>query len=325
MATQSLETGTLAQATANIIGGPGADGPLQAVKKKDGFNIEKIVSHSDWRQVLYDLVSSQQLDPWNIDVVFVAGEYIKRIKQLSRLDLHLSANIVLAASILLRFKSDAIKFEEPVAQQTLGDFMGGEEWVDPSSLSALELSDRIPPKRQVTLDELVGALEQAFEFEKQRMERKSAIQTRLAPPLTITLPEFDIDAEMERIMEKISALKDAQGLVLFSALCKSKEPLDVIYALLPTLHLVQSSKLALRQEEFFGDIILCQLPPAQAKQVHPMQGPANTDSNSNSVKPAAKEDVSSARLNHKHQKEASPIMASKMPIIARDRQRKKGA
>ncbi len=222
------------------------------------LNLEKMCSAPTWKEVLYDLVLSERLDPWNIDVVFITEEYIARVKKLKQLDLRLSANLVLAASILLKYKSDAIKIE--LAQPpTLDDFAG--EFTNVTAIGELELSDRIAPKRQVTLEELMGALEDAFEFEKKRIEKKTHIQTRLeAPSYNIMLPEFDIEEEMESIMGKINATKDKDGFVLFSSMIEGNEPLKVIYLLLPTLHLCQQQKLGIIQEKFFGEIILYCIP-----------------------------------------------------------------
>ncbi|MFA5106285.1 MAG: segregation/condensation protein A [Candidatus Micrarchaeia archaeon] len=225
------------------------------------LNLEKMCSAPTWKEVLYDLVLSEKLDPWNIDVVFITEEYIGRVKKLKQLDLRLSANLVLAASILLKYKSDAIKIET-APQPTLDEFAG--EFGEVAPIGQLELSDRIPPKRQVTLEELVGALEDAFEFEKKRMERKSHVQTRLeAPSYNIILPEFDIEEEMENVMAKIESMKDKDGFVLFSSMIEGTEPIKTIYLLLPTLHLAQQQRLGLMQEKFFGDIILYCMPEKQ--------------------------------------------------------------
>ncbi len=243
---------------------PSAPGFGHAGESHDSrLNLEKMCSVPTWKEVLYDLVLSEKLDPWNIDVVFITEEYLARIKELKQLDLRLSANLVLAASILLKYKSDALKIEI-APQPTLDDFSG--DFGEVAAIGQLELSDRIPPKRQVTLEELMGALEDAFEFEKKRIEKKSHIQTKLdVPSYNIVLPEFDIEEEMGNVMKKIEAMKDKDGFVLFSSMIEGAEPIKTIYLLLPTLHLAQQQKIGLIQEKFFGDIILYRIPETQAE------------------------------------------------------------
>ncbi|MCS7109693.1 MAG: segregation/condensation protein A, partial [Candidatus Micrarchaeota archaeon] len=75
--------------------------------------IEKLVYKPTWREILIEIVDSNNLDPWNIDIAIVTNSYIEKIKNMKIEDLHIPANVILAASILLRFKAQAFVFEEP--------------------------------------------------------------------------------------------------------------------------------------------------------------------------------------------------------------------
>jgi len=221
-------------------------------EKQAAVDLEQLVAQPTWREMLLDLVVSEKLDPWNIDLVNIASKYLERVRKLQKLDLRVPANLILAASILLRFKSDALKFEEEeqvVEQQTFID-----EAQAPVEIPMLSLRTRIPRKRKVTLNELMTALEEVFEEQKRRQE-KPVIKENI----TINIPKYNITKQMNEIFARVKETADANGLVLFSSLLKDKNRKEIIYTLLPLLHLAQEGKLSVFQEKFFGEIFI-QLP-----------------------------------------------------------------
>ncbi|MCX6776446.1 MAG: ScpA family protein [Candidatus Micrarchaeota archaeon] len=222
------------------------------MEQKEGINLEQLVAQPTWREMLFDLVVSEKLDPWNIDLVDIASKYLERVRKLQKLDLRVPANLILAASILLRFKSDALRFEEEeqvVEQQTFID-----ETQAPVEIPMLSLRTRIPRKRKVTLNELMTALEEVFEDQKRRQE-KPVIKGNMV----INIPKYNITRQMNEIFARVKKTADASGLVTFSSLLEEKSRKEIIYTLLPLLHLAQEGKLSLFQEKFFGEIFI-QLP-----------------------------------------------------------------
>jgi segregation and condensation protein A len=226
-------------------------------QKETKVDLEQLVAQPTWREMLLDLVVSEKLDPWNIDLVDIASKYLERVRKLQKLDLRVPANLILAASILLRFKSDALHFEEEeqvVEQQTFID-----EAQAPVEIPMLSLRTRIPRKRKVTLNELMGALEEVFEEQKNRQE-KPVIKEKMV----INVPQYDITQRMKDIYGRVKKGADASGLVTFSSLLKEKNREEIIYTLLPILHLAQDGKLSVFQEKFFGEIFI-QLPVDEGK------------------------------------------------------------
>jgi len=216
---------------------------------EEQINLEHLVAQPTWREMLLDLVASEKLDPWNIDIVDVAERYLHRIKNLQMMDLHVPANLILAASILLRFKSEALKFEEE--EQIVEQEVFIEEQKIPVEIPMLSLKTRITPKRRVTLDELVNALEEVFEEQKAREEKPVMKEN-----LIINLPKYDISERMNLIFDKVKRLADEKGLVTFSSLLKEKTRQEIIFTLLPILHLAQDEKITVFQEKFFGEIFI---------------------------------------------------------------------
>jgi len=214
------------------------------------MDLERLVAEPTWKEMLLELVAKEQIDPWNIDLIDIAEKYLARIRQLQLLDLHIPANLILASSILLRFKSDAIRFEEEeqVVEQEV--FIADEQ--PPVEVPMLSLRTRIPPKRRLTLGELVHALESVFEDVRKRA-------TRAPPPMghiTITIPKYDIEERMNELLARAQRLADKEGLLTFSALLKKRTREEKISTLIPVLHLAQDNKLSLAQEKFFGEIFI---------------------------------------------------------------------
>ncbi len=215
-------------------------------------DIEKIVLLPTWREMLMDLVHQQKLDPWNIDVVDIATKYLERIRSLQMGDLRVPANLILAAAILLRFKSDMLSLEEQVQQATLETYMdeGG-----PVEIPILELRSRIPPKRRVTLDELVTAMEKVL-HEQQERENRPAPPVLVPASLEIKLAEFNMDEHLEHVRVKIHQRLDAEGLVTFSALLDKPTREETVFTLLPLLFLTQKGAISMAQDPFFGEIFI---------------------------------------------------------------------
>ena len=220
--------------------------------KGEDLRLEKLVEFPTWREMLLDLVAAKRLDPWNIDIVEVTSGYIDRINKMEMLDLRVPANLILAAAILLRFKSDALRFEEEaqvIVEETFVDEDAG-----PEVIPVLELKTRIPPTRMVTLDELLLAMEKVFDEQKKREEHAQKIE--IPSVINIQLPEFNIEQRMATVYERVLEEKDSEGLSTFSAILSDRSALGIITTLLPLLHLVQDRKLTIFQEKFFGEIFI---------------------------------------------------------------------
>jgi|GEM_PF-198914 len=230
-----------------------ADALVRPKLSAQDMRLEKIVEFPTWREMLLDLVAANQLDPWNIDIVQVTSAYIERIKKLEMLDLRVPANLILAAAILIRFKSDALRFEEETQVSTEETYVP-EEGGEPETIPMLELKTRIPPKRMVTLDELLLAMEKVFDDQKKREEKAQKIE--IPAVINIQLPEFNIEQRMDDVYQRVLANKDVEGLTTFSAILRSRDALEIITTLLPVLHLAQDRKLSVFQEKFFGEIFI---------------------------------------------------------------------
>jgi len=225
------------------------------------INLEKIVSQPTWRDILMELVATEKLDPWNIDVVEISEQYIIKIKNMKSMDLRIPANLILAAAIMLRFKSDALQLEEE--EQVVASEVFVDESLPPVEIPMLELRTRIPPKRKVTLDELLVAMEKVFDDQKKREEHTQNVD--IPAVMNIKLPEFDIDDRMNEVYQRAKKLADKEGLVTFSQLIRERTREEIVFTLLPLLFLVQNGKVKLFQEKIFAEIFI-QILPEEKKE-----------------------------------------------------------
>jgi segregation and condensation protein A len=58
--------------------------------------------------MLVDLVISDEIDPWEIDIADIANRFLEKIREMSKINLRLSGKTLLTASILLRMKSESL-------------------------------------------------------------------------------------------------------------------------------------------------------------------------------------------------------------------------
>jgi len=229
-----------------------------APQPKQQIDLLSIVVQPTWREFLTDLVAREKMDPWDVDVCAVADAYLARLRSLQTMDLRVPANVILACSILLRLKANTLLFEDED-----DDAQGEAPQLIEEDIPTLVLRPDRPRSRRVTLSELLSAVEDVMRAGK----RFTPLPAGLAQVLELETPMENMGEKMERVLCKAQELKDAEGLLLFSALVDaSRRELNgraperyadsVVSHLLPVLHLVQEQKLAAWQDEFFGEIFL---------------------------------------------------------------------
>jgi segregation and condensation protein A len=219
------------------------------------FDINNMVSKPSWKTILLELIDTKKLDPWNIDIIDISDAFMKKVKEMEQLDLLVQANVILAAAILLRYKSDYLKFLQYQEQMT--DYIPDDEpFLNSDEIPQLTLTSRIPPKRQVTLEELVNEMEQIIRYESdERLIRKP--KGTIDEVVNFKLEEQDIETRMNEITNKIKGSIDEEGWTLFSRLLKNRnDNIELIYALMSILHLTQKETIDIKQDKLFGEIFI---------------------------------------------------------------------
>ncbi len=131
-----------------------------------------------WQGLLYELVKTEQMDPWNINVSMLTKKYIEIIKKLKELDFRVSGKVLLAAAILLKIKSnrllneDLSEFDRLLTESEEGlleelDLEEEQNYRGNAEKPILIPRTPQPRKRKVSIYDLMGALEKALEVKKE--------------------------------------------------------------------------------------------------------------------------------------------------------------
>mgnify|MGYP001603214363 CR=1 FL=1 len=223
-----------------------------------------ILSKTDeitWQSIVYELVKSEQMDPWDIDVSLLTQKYIEMLRTFKEHDFRVSGKVLLAAAILLKMKSNKLVGDDlsELDKLLMGvedemEELGFEENAQIEKLTEIpSLIPRTPQprKRKVSIFDLVEALERALEVKKRRLLHS-------IPPLNLEAPKKkkDITEIIREVYGKIksffiSAIKDK---LTFSKLLPSESKDDKVHTFIPLLHLAQQNKIELVQENAFGEI-----------------------------------------------------------------------
>lgn len=223
---------------------------LQTEERINRIDIADFVQSATWRELLIELVESKKLDPWDIDISKMLDAYIEAVRKMKVLDLHLPANVILAASILLRMKSESLSSygqEDSIEEEP-------ERFVrQPVDVPDLTMKARMQPGRHITLQELLDAMEGAMRVQEGRARRSEEIQL----PIRITIGD-DIDSRTKDVHSLLKRSVDSFGMATFSGLARKFNSMEdtLLKLFIPLLYLAQKEVIAFSQEEVFGEIII---------------------------------------------------------------------
>ncbi|NYZ74909.1 segregation/condensation protein A [Candidatus Micrarchaeota archaeon] len=231
------------------------------------MDLMSFVVQPTWKEFLIELVNSNQMNPWEVDLIDVADKYLQKIRELQSMDLRIPANIILASALLLRFKADALSLEEEEPEPEVVE----EHTYIQEEIPELVLRANQPRRRKLTLEELIQAVDDVM-----RDQAKPILQPVAPKIFSIELQKEDMNELMQKVYERALEIKDTQNVLLFSELIKpyfTGEPCpgpgnghshgiwcygveNVVRHLMPILHLVQENKVLAWQDNLFGEIFV---------------------------------------------------------------------
>ncbi|MBI1978848.1 MAG: segregation/condensation protein A [Candidatus Aenigmarchaeota archaeon] len=229
------------------------------IQKSEEENILKtIIEKESWEDVIYYIVSLEQLNPWDVNLVKLTESFIKFIKNIEDLDFRIPAKVVFVATILLRLKADYLSIfeeeEDSVEEMLKEDKPFAELGIDPN-LVQLGYPMRRAPKRQVTLEELIVALRKALAVRERKEERVKVARRQLD---VVSVAEEDMTIKTEKMLKEIEELmqKLHRDKIEFTQIVKEWKKDKVIEKFVPLLHLETDGKLVGEQEDFFKEIMI---------------------------------------------------------------------
>ncbi len=208
--------------------------------------IRTIILGSDWQEALESIVVEEGLNPEDIDIIKLADSFTDYMQKLKTFDFRIPARFILIAAILLRMKCELLLEEEEEKARIEAVQLPNINLENIPELTAPLLRK---PTRKVTLDELIKALDKAFEFK----ERKEGTKLRMRQAVeNLIEPEEDIELRITRIYDKIVK----HNIIKFSDLVHPWKRKEIVKIFVPLLHLEQRGKVVCEQEEFFKEITI---------------------------------------------------------------------
>lgn len=221
----------------------------------------------DWQVIIYELIHTEQLDPWDIDLIILTRKYFEKIEEIDDTDFYISSKVLLAAALLLRIKSEFLLNKHI---KSIDEILFGKKPVEVKEIERIEIDEsELPiliPKtplsrlRKVTLPELMLALNKAMNTESRRIKRE--VQIKRAKKLSeVDIPTFkkiDLKDRIKQFYAKILiALKKPEpkklNKISYSDLIGTEKE-EKVSTFLPLLHLSNSKKLWLTQDSHLDEI-----------------------------------------------------------------------
>lgn len=219
-------------------------------------------SEITWQSIIFELIKTEQMNPWDVDVSLLAQKYLEIVKSLQETNFLFSGKVVLASAMLVKIKSHKL-LEEDIAhldyilyppEEVMDTF---EDWQqnERPRIEVPGLAVRSPQarKRRISVQDLVSALERALEVNKRRILRHNA----MLEIGTMRLPTKDIDitALIASVYGKIQDLFGLKKEITFTTVLPANATKrDKILTLYPLLELENNSKIEMFQEKPFGEI-----------------------------------------------------------------------
>ena len=215
-----------------------------------------------WQTIIYDLVKSEQMDPWDIDISLLSKRYLDAIRELKGHNFFISGKVLLASAILLKIKSDKLlvdyiaNFDAALWPQENIDLL--EEEKQPAGnveITALLIKTPQPRKGKVSLNDLMDALQKALNVDKRR-EIKRTEGSRFIREVQLPEKKMDLTSLIKDIYNKIKGFFTRKEILTFTQLIPSERKEDKILTFIPLLHLSNQGKVDLEQKEPFGEIYI---------------------------------------------------------------------
>jgi segregation and condensation protein A len=242
----------------------------------------------DGVELLVEMAKTGEIDPWNIDIVKVADQYLKAVAELKEADLKITGKTVLYLAILLRMKSDqlaGINYLNPpdefLDELLEPDFMDNNRIIQPKfSFRSLDevikrrTSTKQPRIRNVTLEDLILELQKYEELEKRRSLKEKvekASNRRMMDYADFTADDIEEMAHEEFQEDTVSQLRYLLERILIGqeqiSLTEIMDVgrLDKISAFLALLFLTARGGFSMHQDEFYAEVYVSPDVPAPSE------------------------------------------------------------
>lgn len=219
-----------------------------------------------WQSILFDLVKTGGMDPWAIDLTTLTQEFLAVVERLAETNFRMNGKVVLASAMLLKLKTSALleqdinALDQLLAQQDdqildplEEDLMPGRQRIKVEGVPRIFPKSPQPRQRQVSIYDLVDALEQALEVNTRRQRRILFSY----PEVRIPERKIDLHGAMDGIFMRVQDHYGRSTATLtFDDLAQGLDRQGKIYTFIPLLHLTTARRTDLNQPEAFSTIFI---------------------------------------------------------------------
>ncbi len=220
----------------------------------------------DWQTIIYEMVHTEQLDPWDLDIIILTRRYFEKIEELEETDFYMSSKVLLAAALLLRIKSEFLLNRH---LKDIDEILFGKKKEEARPIERIEIDESelpvLVPKtpmsrlRKVTLPELMIALNKAINTESRRIKREVAVKRaeKLTSHGIPQIKKIDLKDRVkqfhDRILSVIKKPEKPKNKLTYSELTNNEKE-EKLATFLPLLYLSNNRKLWLEQAEHLDEI-----------------------------------------------------------------------
>lgn len=246
------------------------------------FNIVIDENQLDWKSLLQQLITSQGLDPWDIDLKILTRRYLDFLRTVEHLDFNLSGKLLTIAVFLLKTKAQHLvehdlrgiskKIDEVKQVSNQQDFESAFDLLesfDDELISyeetkqkekyQIKIRNPIARKRKVNIFDLIRTLEKTFEQSNKR--QANFLQKTADREVKYTGPSYEKKTkDLKEIIEELfilisNELSEKKAHMHFSDLIKNENhKMGYLNKFIPLLHLHNQDRLIISQQEHLGEI-----------------------------------------------------------------------
>ncbi len=196
-----------------------------------------------WEHLITYIVREEQMNPLDIDIIRITDRFNEIILNSKNIDFRFGGKFIYTAAILLKMKSDFI-VDQILQRKNKETNEKGQTYIK-SIPTDIVVVPRLPinRRRQISLSELIQAIRTMI-----AISRKPKMEFRLK------LKEVRIQDKMIELLERLAHLFKENDNVTFSMLLIKRDREDIVYTFISLILLATQRKVALLQNEPFGEI-----------------------------------------------------------------------
>jgi len=252
-----------------------------------------------WQAIIYDLINTEQLDPWDVDISLLAQRYLEKVRKLEEANFFVSSKVLFAASLLLRIKSEIVLNQDIPG---LDDILFGKEKKKDYKQERIELDEDVPeliprtpiPRfKKVSLQELMSALGKAIKTENRRIGKEIVLKQREKDAeIVLNRNPVNIRDKIRDIYKKLKdVFSESDEKLAFSKLLDLHGEEKVV-AFVSLLHLDTQQKIWLEQEGHLDEIWIL------LKSLHEKKNKALFEVQMKEAEKAIEEELEEMELKH---------------------------